>query len=68
MIDLEYVQSNVKKGFIVNPNPKIVNGIIKGINRNDGECPCQNDSVDKHCPCSNFRELDKCCCTLYIKG
>lgn len=67
MIDLEYVQSNVKEGFIVNPNPKIVNGIIKGINRNDGECPCQNDSVDKHCPCSNFRELDKCCCTLYIK-
>lgn len=68
MIDLEYVQSNVREGFIINPNPKIVNGIIKGINRNGGECPCQNDSVDKHCPCSNFRELDKCCCTLYIKG
>ena len=41
--------------------------IIKGLNRNDGECPCANDSEDKHCPCSNYREHDHCCCTLYVK-
>lgn len=56
-----------KKGFILNPNDKIVNSILKGIERNDGLCPCTNDSIDKHCPCSNYIEHDKCCCTLYVK-
>lgn len=56
-----------KEGWIVNPNPKIVRGILKALERNNGECPCQNDSEDKHCPCSNYRLKDKCCCKLYIK-
>ena len=34
---------------------------------NNGECPCHNDSVDKHCPCSDYREKDICHCGLYIK-
>jgi len=51
----------------VNPNEKIVNGIMKGINKNEGNCPCDNDSEDKHCPCSNYRLHDKCCCRLYLK-
>jgi ferredoxin-thioredoxin reductase catalytic subunit len=67
MIDLDYISNNIREGFIINPNEKVVNGIIKGINRNNGECPCSNDSIDKLCPCSNYRELGKCCCTLYIK-
>lgn len=67
MIDLEYVKSNVRNGFILNPNDKVVNGIIKGLNRNNGDCPCSNTSTDCHCPCSNYRENNKCCCTLYIK-
>lgn len=66
-MDLNEVLKNLKNGWIVNPNEKIVNGIIKGINRNNGECPCSNDSDDKHCPCSNYRLKDKCCCKLYIK-
>lgn len=66
-MDLNGVLSNLKSGWILNPNEKIVNAIIKGINRNNGECPCSNDSDDKHCPCSNYRLKDKCCCKLYIK-
>ena len=64
---LEEVKKNCREGWIVNPNEKIVNGILRGINKNDGQCPCQNDSEDKHCPCSNYRELDKCCCRLYLE-
>ena len=50
----------------LNPNEKVVNAIIKGINRCDGECPCNNDAEDKMCPCSNYRLHDKCCCQLYV--
>jgi ferredoxin-thioredoxin reductase catalytic subunit len=66
-MDLEIVKKNIKEGWRLNENEKIVNGIIKGLNRNGGECPCANDSDDKHCPCSNYREHDHCCCTLYVK-
>lgn len=41
--------------------------IIKRINICDGECPCHNESDDKHCPCSDYREKDVCHCGLYIK-
>ena len=68
MVDIEYIKNNIKEGFKLNPNEKIVNGIIKGLNRNNGECPCSNDSVDCKCPCTNYREKDKCCCTLYVKN
>lgn len=65
--DLDFVKSHILEGFMLNPNEKVVNGIIKGLNRNNGECPCNNDSVDKQCPCSNYREHGHCCCTLYVK-
>lgn len=67
MVDLEYVKGNLREGWMLNPNEKIVNGIIKGINRSNGDCPCNNDSEEKHCPCSNYRTKDKCCCKLYVK-
>ena len=44
MVDLEYVRSNIKEGFQLNPKEKVVNAIIKGINRCDGDCPCNNSS------------------------
>jgi ferredoxin-thioredoxin reductase catalytic subunit len=66
-VDVEYVTKHIKDGWALNPNDKIVTGIINGINRNNGECPCANTSEDKHCPCSNYREHDYCCCTLYVK-
>jgi ferredoxin-thioredoxin reductase catalytic subunit len=57
----------VKEGWKLNPNEKIVKGVTRGIERNNGECPCHNDSEDKHCPCSNYRLRDHCCCSLYVK-
>lgn len=56
-----------KKGWILNPNDKIVNAILKRVELNNGECPCQNDSSDKHCPCTNYRDKNLCHCNLYIK-
>ena len=56
-----------KEGWKLNDNDKVVNSILKALDRNNGLCPCQNDSEDKHCPCSNYREKDKCCCNLYVK-
>lgn len=57
----------VKEGWKLNPNEKIVKGVTRGIESNNGECPCHNDSEDKHCPCSNYRLHDHCCCSLYVK-
>lgn len=67
MVDLEYVKSNIKDGWQLNPNEKVVNAIIKGINRCGGDCPCANNSEELQCPCSGYRLNDKCCCNLYVK-
>lgn len=64
---LEEIKANIKDGWMLNPNEKVVKGIMNGINRCDGECPCNNNSDDKRCPCSNYRLHDKCCCNLYVK-
>lgn len=53
--------------MVLSPNDKIVNAILKRCEMNNGECPCNNESVDKHCPCSDYREKDVCKCNLYIK-
>lgn len=66
-MSLEEARRNCPKGWRINPNVKIVRGVINGINRNNGDCPCNNDSEDKHCPCSNFRLKNYCCCNLYLK-
>lgn len=56
-----------KKGWMLNPNDKVVNNIIKRCIDNKGECPCYNNSIDKRCPCSDYRDNDICHCGLYIK-
>ena len=57
-----------KNGFILNPNDKVVNALLKMIERNEGKCPCLgNTSEDLHCPCSNYRLYDECTCGLYKK-
>ena len=53
--------------WMLNPNEKVVKGIAKGIERNDGHCPCHNTGEDTLCPCSNYRLHDHCCCNLYVK-
>jgi len=65
MTDMFYIYR--KPGWVLNPNDKVVNGILRGIARCKGECPCHNNSKDKNCPCSDYRENDVCHCRLYIK-
>lgn len=57
----------IKEGWQLNPNPKVVASITKGIERCDGECPCHNTGKDKKCPCSDYRENDICHCNLFVK-
>lgn len=59
-----------KDGFLLNPDDKVVNGVIKGLNRNNGKCPCYHgDEIadeDLMCPCKEYRENGNCRCNLYI--
>ena len=60
----------IKDGWILNPNEKIVNAILKRLKITEGECPCANSGEtkeDRMCPCKGYRENDHCCCKLYIK-
>lgn len=61
------IQFYRKEGWVLNPNDKVLNAIIKRIVLNNGECPCHNESADKHCPCSDYREKGICHCGLYLK-
>lgn len=61
------VQILRKEGWMLNPNDKIVNAILKRCEANGGNCPCMNNSRDPKCPCSDYRENDVCHCTLYVK-
>lgn len=61
------IQIYRKEGWKLNDNDNVVNSIIKRIKINNGECPCYNNSEDKHCPCTDYRLNDKCHCGLYIK-
>ena len=56
-----------KEGWGLNPNDKVVNGVLKMVEKNNGVCPCHNTGVDKNCPCSDYRETDVCHCGLYVK-
>ena len=59
-----------KPGWQLNPNDKVVNSILKRVEKNDGECPCANageTKEDRLCPCKEYRENDHCCCKLYIQ-
>ena len=70
METIEYARRFVKDGWMLNPNEKVVVGIVRGIQRNNGECPCDNPykgTFDAVCPCKSYRIDDKCCCNLYVK-
>lgn len=57
-----------KEGFMLNPNDRVVNSLLRMIERNDGKCPCSgNTSENLNCPCSNYIQHDNCCCGLYKK-
>ena len=64
---IRVIEKDVKPGWKVNPDKKVIKGIFKGLIRCSGECPCNNNSEEKLCPCSGYRKEDKCCCGLYIR-
>ena len=59
-----------KEGWKLNDSDKIVNAILKRIEKCNGECPCDNPGLtheDRLCPCKEYRENDICYCNLYVK-
>lgn len=54
-----------KEGWELTSNDKQLNAILGMIKQNGGECPCHNESRDKHCPCTDYLENDICHCGLY---
>ena len=63
----EMVEILRKPGWELNPKDKVVNKILSMCEKNNGECPCHNNSEDKKCPCSDYRNNDVCHCGLYLK-
>ena len=58
----------IRDGFQLNPADKTVRAILMGVKRNNGDCPCHNNSEDKRCPCSDYRTKGECHCSLYLKN
>lgn len=71
-----------EQGFKLNPDDKIVSGIIKGLLKNKKEkgelyCPCRRVTGSKEedikiiCPCiyhiSEIKENGRCHCNLFFK-
>ena len=58
-----------KPGYMLNPEDKVVNGILKALFRNGGHCPCHHPEREGHdqCPCSEWIHNNRCFCGLYIK-
>jgi ferredoxin-thioredoxin reductase catalytic subunit len=54
-------------GCILNPNDKVVNAILRRIDKCNGYCPCVAErSEETKCPCVNYRNTGECHCQLYI--
>lgn len=66
MFDIKILR---KQGWMLNPNDKVVTGILKGLMRCDGHCPCHHPERHGHdeCPCHEYLAYDNCICGLYIK-
>ena len=55
-----------KRRLALNPNDKVVNGVLKMIENNNGECPCHNE-MKTNIVHSDYREKNECHCNLYVK-
>jgi ferredoxin-thioredoxin reductase catalytic chain len=71
-----------KAGFMLNPNPQVLDAVIKGLARNESRhglryCPCRVVTGDKEkdrkiiCPCiyhqDEIKEQGYCHCMLYFR-
>lgn len=56
------------KGYRLNEDANYVAGIIKGIMKKDGHCPCRVNVDDTTlCPCDEFVGEGICKCNLFVK-
>lgn len=58
-----------KPGWDLNSDDKVVNSIIRMLEKNGGHCPCKSADREGHdqCPCHDYIANNKCHCRLYIK-
>ena len=55
------------KNYRINPNKKLVNTIMEGLQRKSGHCPCRLNVDDTTlCPCDEFIKDGICKCKLFI--
>lgn len=55
------------KGFRLNPDADYVAGIMKGLQKREGHCPCRVNVDDTTlCPCDEFVGEGICNCDLFI--
>ncbi|MCL1798992.1 MAG: hypothetical protein FWG23_04570 [Eggerthellaceae bacterium] len=55
------------KGYRINPDSDYVMGIIRGISKRNGHCPCRVNIDDTSlCPCDEFVSEGICKCDLFI--
>ena len=55
------------KNYRINPNKKLVDTIMEGLQRKDGHSPCRLNVDDTTlCPCDEFVKDGICKCKLFI--
>ncbi len=56
------------KGYIINPDRKIVEAVTNGLYKKEGHCPCRviKDETTL-CPCDDSIQNQNCVCKLYVK-
>jgi ferredoxin-thioredoxin reductase catalytic subunit len=53
--------------YKLNPDKKIVDGVITGLKTKDGHCPCSvGKTPENKCPCVGLKTKGICHCGLYI--
>lgn len=56
----------LQRGYAINPDDKVVDGILAALNRKNGFCPCGGTGSQFKCPCQIMREHGICKCGLYL--
>ena len=56
------------RGYRINEDKKYVLGILEGLYRKNGHCPCRvNVDETTLCPCDEFVSEGICKCNLFVK-
>ena len=56
------------EGYKINPDERYTKGILDGIDKKGGYCPCQVGIIPEIiCPCEHLRYTGHCCCKMFVK-